>query len=334
MNKKVLRGTLPGLKRVARVAVAALAFLMAAFAIAAVGNVILTIAEKGRHGAPGMLVEVGGGRMHVYTEGVGNKNVVLLSGWGTAGPVLDFKPLMGYLSTEFRVTTVEYLGYGWSDWTRKPRTNHNIVEETRRALREAGVLPPYILVPHSISGLYALSYANMYPGEVEAVVGLDSTVPLQAAYWKKAPGAVLPALMRVFGVLRLLAIINPRVVGYQLSEYSNEDRRMIAMMYFWNYGNRSQANEYAQLKDNAGELQSWRFPSSIPVSMILSRISVREQGKAMPGLDWQKAHEEIIGGNAGGAIYILDGGHYIHWGNEERIAAIIRKTSNAAARSE
>jgi pimeloyl-ACP methyl ester carboxylesterase len=333
-NRKVRSGDSRGLRRAARVVVVVIAVLLAVFAVAGVGNLTLTLAEKGRYRAPGMLVEVGGGRMHVYSEGTGSKHVVLLSGWGTASPAIDFKPLMEALRADFRVTIVEYLGYGWSDWTRKPRTNRNIVEETRLALREVGVLPPYILVPHSISGLYALYYANTYPSEVEAVVGLDSTIPQLRAYYGKPPGAVLPALMRVFGVLRLLAIIDPEIVRYRFPEYSAADRRMIAMMYFWNYGNRAQANEYAQLNTNAGELQSWRFPTSIPVSMILSRTSVGEVGKAIPGLDLQKIHEDMIRGNGGGKIYILDGGHYIHWANEQRIAAIIKETSNPPTRTE
>jgi len=42
--------------------------------------------------------------MHLYTEGTGKRNVILLSGWGTAGPVIDYKPLTEALRNDFKVT--------------------------------------------------------------------------------------------------------------------------------------------------------------------------------------------------------------------------------------
>ena len=41
------------------------------------------------------------------------------------------------------------------------------------ALDKAGIQDPYVLCPHSLSGLEALYWAQKYPDEVEAIVGLD-----------------------------------------------------------------------------------------------------------------------------------------------------------------
>ena len=67
--------------------------------------------------------------------------------------------------------------YGWSDLTDKERTVENIVGEIRMALKEANIEGPYILMPHSISGIYILYYANQYPSEVKAIIGIDPTLP-------------------------------------------------------------------------------------------------------------------------------------------------------------
>ena len=54
--------------------------------------------------------------------------------------------------------------------TNREQTVENIVQEIRHALKEADIQGPYILMPHSISGVYSMYYANTYPDEVKAVM--------------------------------------------------------------------------------------------------------------------------------------------------------------------
>jgi pimeloyl-ACP methyl ester carboxylesterase len=123
------------------------------------------------------LVELDGENMHIYTKGEGENTFVLLSGLGTTAPVLDFEPLVNELAKENKVVVVEGFGYGWSDLTKKERTVENIVGEIRAALQLANIKGPYILMPHSISGIYSMYYANKYPEEVKAIIGIDPTLP-------------------------------------------------------------------------------------------------------------------------------------------------------------
>lgn len=43
----------------------------------------------------------------------------------------------------------------------------------RAALKSAKIEAPYILCPHSMSGIEALYWAQQYPEEVLAIIGLD-----------------------------------------------------------------------------------------------------------------------------------------------------------------
>ena len=61
----------------------------------------------------------------------------------------------------------------WSDITNDERTLQNEVEEIRSALTESNINGPYVLMPHSISGLHAIYYANTYPDEIEGIIGID-----------------------------------------------------------------------------------------------------------------------------------------------------------------
>lgn len=44
-----------------------------------------------------------------------------------------------------------------------------VLEQTRKALMKSGNKPPYILMPHSISGIEAMYWAQKYPKEIKAI---------------------------------------------------------------------------------------------------------------------------------------------------------------------
>ncbi|AIQ58782.1 hypothetical protein PBOR_18965 [Paenibacillus borealis] len=86
---------------------------------------------------------------------------------GTASPVLDFKLLIDELTPDYNVVAVEPLVYGLSDETDKERTTENIINEVHEAVQQLGI-DRYILMGHSITGLYGVSYVKAYPYEVLA----------------------------------------------------------------------------------------------------------------------------------------------------------------------
>ena len=172
---------------------------------------LMTMYEKSKYEAIGKLVEVNGKQMHVYEKGEGNHTIVLWSGLGTAAPVLDFEPLIDELSKDNRVVVVESFGYGWSDQTDNKRTVENIVEETRSALLQLDIQGPYILMPHSISGVYSMYYANQYPEEIEAIIGIDPTFPQALGYFRES-APTMPKVLSVVapvGIARLALYISP-----------------------------------------------------------------------------------------------------------------------------
>lgn len=126
----------------------------------------------------GIQVDVNDHSMNVYVEGTGDKTLVFMSGGGTSSPVLDFKSLYSLLSDTYRIAVVEKAGYGFSEVTENTsRDIDRVLSETREALRLAGVNGPYTLCPHSMSGIEAIYWAQQYPEEVTAIIGLDMSVP-------------------------------------------------------------------------------------------------------------------------------------------------------------
>ena len=145
--------------------------------------------------APGKFVNVNGHDMHVFSQGVGNVTFVFMSGFGTRFPTLDFEPLWSLLSTNNQIAVVDKAGYGWSKSTGSSRDIDTMLNETRTALQLAGITAPYVLVPHSASGLEALYWAQMYPNEVKAIIGLDPRVPT----FEKLPPKFIGKLLKFLG---------------------------------------------------------------------------------------------------------------------------------------
>ena len=73
-------------------------FILAVVLIWVVFHQIMRVYEQKKYPALGQLVEVDGKNMNVYTKGDGENTIVLLSGLGTAAPVLDFEPLLNELA--------------------------------------------------------------------------------------------------------------------------------------------------------------------------------------------------------------------------------------------
>jgi pimeloyl-ACP methyl ester carboxylesterase len=69
------------------------------------------------------------------------------------------------------------------------RTAKTVAEDLRALLHQTGMRPPYILVGHSLGGLYSLYFAKTYPREVAGLVLVDSTHPLQAERCREKLGA-------------------------------------------------------------------------------------------------------------------------------------------------
>jgi pimeloyl-ACP methyl ester carboxylesterase len=312
-----------------RIIVVIAATLGGLLAISTISNAIITRAEKKKYPAPGKLVTVHGDKMHVYSQGTGDKKIVLLRGFGTPDPALDFKYLMEKLSAQYTVIAVEYFGCGWSDRTDAPRTLSNFVEETREALKLAGFAPPYILMPHSISGIYTLYYVHTYPEEIEAIIGLDTAFPalysmmvetkMRNTYPLSSLGSGPMEFLRVAGLLRvILQLMRKQLDAVKIGSFSAADMSLDRTMILWNYGNPNMIDESNRMLDNYRAAQNMEIPTNIPTAFILADSNVEASARRLK-LDWKKHHEDQVAGNVYGKVIVLAGSHYIHYNHADDI---------------
>lgn len=126
---------------------------------------------------PGQLVDVGGYRMHLFCLGSGSPTVILESGLGDTW--LAWYKVQPDIAKFTRVCSYDRAGMGWSDSSPKPRNALAIAEELHRLLQKAGVPGPYLLVGHSLGGMYVRMFATLNREEVNALVLVDSVTPNQ-----------------------------------------------------------------------------------------------------------------------------------------------------------
>src|SRR5512138_777445 len=136
-----------------------------------------TEADQRNFPPPGNLIDVGGFKMHIHCEGTGSPTVILeaMSGgvstqWGWIQPAVQ---------KETRVCVYDRAGFGWSESDPEAPTLKRTVRNLHTLLTNANIEAPYVMVGHSLGGVYIRQYAAEYPADVAGMVLLDEAHPQQ-----------------------------------------------------------------------------------------------------------------------------------------------------------
>lgn len=112
----------------------------------------------------------------------GKHTIVAMAGLGMGDCSVSMRQMTACLEEDNLVVFIDRAGYGLSDDTSNDMTLEHIVEDYRKALKNSGLEGPYILMPHSVGGVYATYWVSNYPEEIEAVVFIDGTQLSENAY--------------------------------------------------------------------------------------------------------------------------------------------------------
>ncbi|MDI2035751.1 putative aminoacrylate hydrolase RutD [Paenarthrobacter nitroguajacolicus] len=288
------------------------AVLALGLATTTVLNVVASESESSKIESYGQRVDVDGRKINVLVTGSGLKDVVLLPGFGTSSPVLDFAPLVRDLAKDHRVIVVEPLGYGLSDGTDRERTTENIVQEVHGALQALQV-NRYILMGHSIAGLYGIDYANRYPEEVSAFVGIDTSVPGQPGMDTQFPTGLMSAAKNL-GLLRVLTAAGNSNPGTAYTDYARDQMQMLTNR---NSMSPTYLNEMGHIATNFQRALGTSFPKELPLLLF-----VVAENKKTP--EWLELHQRQAASVTDGTVVPLPGEHYLHHTHAGEIADEVR----------
>ncbi|MHC5229726.1 alpha/beta fold hydrolase [Enterococcus sp. LJL99] len=264
----------------------------------------------------GEKIDLFDGQINVVSEGSGEKTIFLLPGQGTASPYLDFKPLIDELKSDYRIITVEPFGYGLSSQTNRERTIENYVEELHEVAKKMNI-KEYYLMGHSIAGLYAVNYAQIYPDEMQGFIGIDSSTPEQP--W---PGIDMRAIdfLKTAGIFRFMMKLNPEgTIGRPQSDPDFEQLKLLTLK---NGSSRNMSEELQELSNSFPNSRGLTYPKNMPVLLFVA--------KNESNMDhWLEYHEDQVKGLDKGKVIELEGKHYLHHTQTPEIAKQIKLFLNS-----
>lgn len=159
---------------------------------------------------PGKLVEAGGYKLHIHKQGNGSPTIIMEAGSGETS--LSWRDIPSELAKHATVVTYDRAGYAWSEAAPTERTGANIVQELHLALQNEGIDGPYVMVGHSLGGMYARLFTQMYSNQVQGLVLIDARPEdderntkalLEQDHFKGNPPASLLSLLKLSGSFRL-----------------------------------------------------------------------------------------------------------------------------------
>jgi pimeloyl-ACP methyl ester carboxylesterase len=297
------------------------------FALAgAIYQAIAAARDRRRYPPPGQLIDIGSCRLHLHCLGAGKPVVIMESGSGNFS--LDWSLLQAEIAKVTQVCTYDRAGHGWSEAGVTPRTVPQIVEELHTLLRVNGLEGPYILVGHSLGGLYMHYFARRYPIETGGLVLIDAAFPDIYRHW---PPTFLRKTERRLKKTWLAARLSLLRLGLLSVPPAPENlppdiQRIISLLWlnpsFW----RTAIEQNKQLNRQIPELfsQVGPFPD-IPLVVLTPAHNVwlADISPEFPAL-WLGGQKKLSQLSPRGKLMIIEeSGHNIHHDQPELVAEVI-----------
>ncbi|WHN65966.1 alpha/beta hydrolase [Cysteiniphilum sp. QT6929] len=144
----------------------------------------------------GDFVTVDGEEIWVERYGSGSPSIVLLNGGGDT--IREWNKNIPTLAQHTTVIGYDRQGLGRTPLINKDiRTAKAVIERLHKLLQKIDAKPPYILVAHSIGGLYASYFSRKYPDEIAGIVTLDGNNRFEV-FWDQLDKSKLSTKERTF----------------------------------------------------------------------------------------------------------------------------------------
>ena len=255
--------------------------------------------ERGYLNPNGQMVEIDGHKIHTVVEGDASAEhtLVFLHSNGITDDSIALEPLFGKLQ-DYRLVYIDRTGFGFSDTDEVDKDIDSIVEEMRKVLEKLEIKGPYVLVPNGIAGIEATYWADQYPEEIEAIIGINISVAHDfEGITEEEYCGVFNYLMVKFATIgghRHVAGVYPDNIGAVYTEKQMIVRKALISKNFYT---KDMYEEDLQAVTNAEKARDAGWPEQTPVLVILANplmqpyidddASVREE--------YEGALEEIYG---------------------------------------
>jgi len=269
------------------------------------------------------LVNVNGSNYNVLVKGLENRKendpvIIFENGMGVnlgnwkkiLDEVLSFAPVFAY----------DRAGIGKSDKIFKMPTTKFVAESLHDILKTLKIAPPYILVGHSLGGVYVRSFAGFYPDEISGLVFID-------------PADFTETKNDWNNIFRTMGVPEKKIDEMLYNRLYQQQSRVDSS----NYGPWSERQVLNNLRrTDFSEISDLPLPH-VPIYFFVGgkfEVPLEQRSKDFDqeaffhvknSSNMERWRKLIYSSNKGGTlIYLTNAGHYIQWDTPESIISNIK----------
>lgn len=268
-------------------------------------------------------VTVNGNKYNVFVKGVENRKentpvIIFENGMGV--DLGNWKKITDRVSSFARVFAYDRAGIGKSDKIYQMPTAKFVAENLHDLLKALKIAPPYLLVGHSLGGVYVRSFAGFYPNEISGLVFID---PADFTETKNDWNAIF----RTLGVpeKKIDEMMYNRLYG---------PKPKVDSLHFGLWSERQILNDLR--KTDFAEISSLPLPK-VPIYFLVGgKFDVPPEQRSkeydqeaffhVKNNSNMERWKKLIysSGKAGALIYLTNAGHYIHWDDPKSVINTIK----------
>jgi pimeloyl-ACP methyl ester carboxylesterase len=284
----------------------------------------------------GVLVDIGGRRIHLDCRGTGAPIVVFESGLDVYGS-LSWSAVQDQVAQTTRACSYDRAGIMWSDRSRAPRDAAAVADDLHKALLAAGEKGPYVMVGHSLGGPYVMTFAHKFGDDVAGVVFVDASHPDQQQRINEAIGRELEESSTGAKLLAALSWTGlPRLVTRSFGQPKAPKRTNEAMLGRLPSSLGPMLDEADVIDTTFREAGALRSLGDRPLVVLTAAKPIAaadlatvgltaEQGKKLQAVWFELHRDEMTWSSRGREIRLEDASHYIQFDRPDAVVDAIRE---------
>jgi pimeloyl-ACP methyl ester carboxylesterase len=327
-----------------------IALLLALIVMGAIYQAVASSKDAKTFKPVDQMVDVNGIQMRLDCRGSGSPTVILESGASMSG--IAWARIHDDVAKFTRVCSYDRAGMGWSDGVGEELSPQQVSELLHALLEIGGENPPYLLVGHSLGGIYVRAFANLFPADVVGMVLVDSshdTQNLQLPAEIQKLNSMQDYAFKFcqwtapFGLVRATKMMDSLSSSIPIT--SEEKVPMLAGMYRTPYCGAS-AREMAMFNAYASQPKELNSLGDIPLIVLSSGANAQQKYEEIPpamqsqvSMDvmqkmvdaWNVMQDELAGLSTRGERRVIQSGHNIQLDSPQTVIDAIREVFDQLA---
>jgi Serine aminopeptidase, S33 len=186
------------------------------------------------------------------------------------------------VAKQTRVCSYDRAGLAWSELGPGSKDATQVTGELHALLDKARIEGPYVLVGHSLGGLYARVYADRYPEDIAGMVLVQSMRPdqferigMESALKMNHRTGVIGAPLARMGVVRLMGLFPPS------SDLPPHQRKQADSLYYQTSHQVAEFRELSAMPEVMTQVRQTGALGEKPLAVVSGGSAGGEQAEAM-----------------------------------------------------